>query len=216
MIYDAEVVWHLVAEVFPFLRDGYTHGCQDGVGEVFLTLVVAIVGDVLVQDRPKPLHRIEVRVIRRQLDQMDTTSRPGRRSPDIGTFVVGGIVPNDMNDPLIGVALPEARRRPPPAIVDLTRPYFAYMPRPAPDGRGARPRSTRRDMQGRVWLWRETAKWASIWTAQVILWFPGWRCINGGVKSGHWAARNSATLGLGVTRATRGRPSSSALRIAGG
>ena len=40
--------------------------------------------------------------------------------------------------------------------------------------------------------------------------------INGGVKSGHWAARNSATLGLGVTRATRGRPGSSALHIAGG
>jgi len=30
--------------------------------------------------------------------------------------------------------------------------------------------------------------------------------VNGGVKSGHWAAQKSATLDLGVTRATRGRP----------
>ena len=40
--------------------------------------------------------------------------------------------------------------------------------------------------------------------------------VNGGVKSGHWAAQKSATLGLGVTCARRGRPSSSALHIAGG
>ena len=40
--------------------------------------------------------------------------------------------------------------------------------------------------------------------------------VNGGVKSGHWAAQKSATLGLGVTCARRGRPGSSALHIAGG
>ena len=30
--------------------------------------------------------------------------------------------------------------------------------------------------------------------------------LNGGVKSGHWAAQNPATLDLGVTRATWRRP----------
>jgi len=87
-------------------------------------------GDVLVQDGPKPLdhcphssratqrlpgngtvhvymheRRIEVWAIRRQLDQIDTTSWPGKKSPDIGVFVVGGIVSDDMNDALVGVAL---------------------------------------------------------------------------------------------------------------
>ena len=39
--------------------------------------------------------------------------------------------------------------------------------------------------------------------------------VKGGVKSGHWAAQRSATLGLGVTCATRGRPGSSARHITG-
>ena len=59
-------------------------------------------GDVLMQDGPKPLNRIEVGAVGRQLDQMDTTSCPGKESPDIGPFVVGGIVPDDMNDALVG------------------------------------------------------------------------------------------------------------------
>jgi hypothetical protein len=40
--------------------------------------------------------------------------------------------------------------------------------------------------------------------------------VNGGVKSGHWAAQNPATLDLGVTRATWRRPVSRACQIAGG
>gem|GEM_PF-6667186 len=40
--------------------------------------------------------------------------------------------------------------------------------------------------------------------------------VNGGAKTSHAAAQKSATLDLGVTRATRGRPGSSALHIAGG
>ena len=61
-------------------------------------------GDVLMQDGPKPLDRIEMWAIGRQLDQMDTTSWPCKKSPDIGPFVVGGVVPDDMNDALVGVA----------------------------------------------------------------------------------------------------------------
>jgi len=40
----------------------------------------------------------------RQLDQMDTASCPGKESSDIGPFVVGRVVPDDMNDALVGVA----------------------------------------------------------------------------------------------------------------
>jgi len=40
--------------------------------------------------------------------------------------------------------------------------------------------------------------------------------VNGGVKTGHWAGQKPATLGLGVTRATRRRPVSRASQIAGG
>jgi integrase len=40
--------------------------------------------------------------------------------------------------------------------------------------------------------------------------------VNGGIKSGHWAAQKPATLGLGVTRGTRRRPVSRASQIAGG
>ena len=102
--YDAEVVRHLVAEFLPFLRDGLTHECEDCIGELLLTLVVAIVGDVLAQDSPKPLNRIEVGTVGWLLDQMDTASCPGKERPDIGTFVVCGVVPDDMNDALAGVA----------------------------------------------------------------------------------------------------------------
>ena len=56
------------------------------------------------QDGPKPLDRIEMGAVGRQLNQMDTAGCPGQKSPDIGPFVVGGIVPDDMNDALIGVA----------------------------------------------------------------------------------------------------------------
>jgi hypothetical protein len=69
-----------------------------------LTWVVAIVGHVLMQDGPKPLNRIEMRAVRRQLDQMDTASCPGEEGSDIGTFVVGSVVPDDMNDAFVRVA----------------------------------------------------------------------------------------------------------------
>ena len=61
-------------------------------------------GDILVQDRPKPLNRIEMWAIGWQLDQMDTTSWPGKKSPDVWSFMVGGVVPDHMNDALVGVA----------------------------------------------------------------------------------------------------------------
>ena len=46
-----------------------------------------------------------MRAVGRQLDQMDTASCPGEEGSDIGPCVVGSVVPDDMNDALIGVAL---------------------------------------------------------------------------------------------------------------
>ena len=58
-------------------------------------------GYVLMQDGPKPLDRIEMGAVWWQLDQMDTAGCPGQKSPDIGPFVVGGIVPDDEKDALV-------------------------------------------------------------------------------------------------------------------
>jgi len=56
------------------------------------------------QNGPKPLNRIEVGAVGRQLDQVDTTSCPGEEGSDIRPFVVGSVVPNDMNNALVEVA----------------------------------------------------------------------------------------------------------------
>ena len=50
-----------------------------------------------------PRWRVEMGAVGRQLDQMDTAGCPCKKSPDIGPFMVGGVVPDDMNDALIGV-----------------------------------------------------------------------------------------------------------------
>ena len=70
-----------------------------------MTSIIAIVGDVLVQNGPKSLNRVEMWAIGRQLDLVDTAGWSCQKSPDIRPFVVGGIVPNHMNDALVGVAL---------------------------------------------------------------------------------------------------------------
>jgi hypothetical protein len=49
MGYVAEVVRHLVAEVFPLPGDGLTHECKNCIGELLLTWVVAIMGDELMR-----------------------------------------------------------------------------------------------------------------------------------------------------------------------
>ncbi len=70
-----------------------------------MEVVQGELGNVLMQDSPKLLNRIEMRAVGRQLDQMDTASCPGEECSDIGPFVVGSAVPDDMNDALIGVKL---------------------------------------------------------------------------------------------------------------
>ena len=53
------------------------------------------------QDGPKPLNRIEMGAVWRQLDQMDTASCPSEEGSDIGTFVVGSVVPDHVDDEFI-------------------------------------------------------------------------------------------------------------------
>ena len=61
-------------------------------------------GDVLVHEGPEPLDGIEIGAIGRQLGQMNAAvfARQGRF--DVGAFVVRGVVPDDMDDALVGVA----------------------------------------------------------------------------------------------------------------
>ena len=68
-------------------------------------------GDILVQNRPKTFNWIEMWAIGRQLDQVDTAGCPCKKSPDIGPFVVGGVVPDDMNEALAGVARFDLRQK---------------------------------------------------------------------------------------------------------
>ena len=48
-------------------------------------------GDVLMQDGTKPLDRVEMWVIGRKLDQMDTAGYPGHKGPEIGPFMVSAL-----------------------------------------------------------------------------------------------------------------------------
>ena len=61
-------------------------------------------GDVLVHDGPEPLDGIEMGAIGRQLDQMNAAVFARQERSDIGVFVVRGVVPDDMDDALVGVA----------------------------------------------------------------------------------------------------------------
>ena len=71
--------------------------------ELLLCRVVAIVGDTLVHDRPQTLNGVKVRAIWRQLDEVDPALWPCKEVPDIRPSVVGGVIPDDMDDAFIGV-----------------------------------------------------------------------------------------------------------------
>ena len=61
-------------------------------------------GDVTVHDGPEPLDGIEMGAIGRQLGQMNAAVFARRERSEIGAFVVRGVVPDDMDDALVGVA----------------------------------------------------------------------------------------------------------------
>ena len=65
---------------------------------------MAIVRDTLVHDSPEPLDRVQMRAVWWKLDQMDAAVWPCEESPDIWSFVVGGVVPDDMDDALVRIA----------------------------------------------------------------------------------------------------------------
>ena len=65
---------------------------------------MSIVCRVLVHDRPKPFDRVQVRAVRGQLDKMDTTILPCEKLCDIRPFVIGGVVPENMDQALVRVA----------------------------------------------------------------------------------------------------------------
>ena len=62
---------------------------------------MSIVCHVLVHDSPKPFDRVQVRAVRGQLDKIDTTILPCEKLSDIWPFVIGGIVPDDMDQALV-------------------------------------------------------------------------------------------------------------------
>ena len=65
---------------------------------------MSIVCHVLVHDSPKPFDRVQVRAVRRQLDKMDTTIWPCEKFSNIRPSVIGGIIPDDMDQSLVRVA----------------------------------------------------------------------------------------------------------------
>ena len=65
---------------------------------------MSIVCHVLVHNRPKPFDRVQVRAVRGQRDKMDATILPCEKLSDIRPFVIGGIVPDDMDQSLVRVA----------------------------------------------------------------------------------------------------------------
>ena len=63
-----------------------------------------IMGDVLMHDGPEHLDAIEMGAIGRQLGQMNAAVFARQEHSEIGAFVVRGVVPDDMDDALVGVA----------------------------------------------------------------------------------------------------------------
>ena len=99
-----EVISYLISKVEPLFWKHLSHKVQDCVCEVFLRWIVPIVGDVLMHGGPEPLDGIEMRAIGRQLDQMNAAVFARQERSDIGACVVRGVVPDDMDHALVGVA----------------------------------------------------------------------------------------------------------------
>ena len=93
----------MISKVEPLFWDYLSHEVQDCIGKVFSRWIMPIMGDVLVHDGPEPLDGIEMGAIGRQLDQMNAAVFARQERSDIGAFVVRGVVPDDMDDALVGV-----------------------------------------------------------------------------------------------------------------
>ncbi len=102
--YDAEIVCDLVPENSPFFGDCLSEKRHHRSGKLPRRWIMAVVGDVLVHHRPKPLDRVQMRTIRRQRDQVDPAVGTGEESTHLRPFVIGGVVPDDVNHPFVRVA----------------------------------------------------------------------------------------------------------------
>ena len=94
----------MISKVEPLFWDYLSRKVQDCIGKVFSRWIMPIMGDLLVNDGPEPVDGIEMGAIGRQLGQMNAAVFARQERSDIGAFVVSGVVPDDMDDALVGVA----------------------------------------------------------------------------------------------------------------
>ena len=59
---------------------------------------MSVVRHMLVDERRQSFDGVEVRAIRRQLNEVNAAVRPCEECPDIRSFRTGGVIPDDMDD----------------------------------------------------------------------------------------------------------------------
>ena len=88
--------------------DGFPEEPQGRLGELFSGCVEPVAGpvagNVLVHYCPQALNRVQVRTTGRQLDQLDAAIGARRECPHVWSFVVGSVVPGDVDAVLFGVS----------------------------------------------------------------------------------------------------------------
>ena len=75
---------------------------------------MSVVRHMLVDERRQSFDGVDVRAIRRRLNEVNAAVRPCEECPDIRSFRTGGVIPDDMDDnmpedmddALVGVASP--------------------------------------------------------------------------------------------------------------
>ena len=85
-------------EGFPLIWDGFAQEPEDRIGELFLGWVMSVVRHMLVDERRQSFDGVDVRAIRRQLNEVNAAVRPCEECPDIRSFRTGGVIPDDMDD----------------------------------------------------------------------------------------------------------------------
>ena len=101
-------------EGFPLIWDGFAQEPEDRIGELFLGWVMSVVRHMLVDGRRQSFDGVDVRAIRRRLNEVNSAVRPCEECLDIRSFMTGGVIPDDMDDDmpenmddaLVGVASP--------------------------------------------------------------------------------------------------------------
>ena len=106
--------FYLAWEGFPLIWDGFAQEPEDRIGELFLGWVMSVVRYMLVDERRQSFDGVEVRAIRRRLNEVNAAVLPCEECPDIRSFRTGGVIPDDMpedmDDALVGGCEPLSRR----------------------------------------------------------------------------------------------------------